>query len=247
MDYDEFGIYNSLTVQPVGSLRELYDRSDRYAKAEKEKKAKLSRASKKTMVEGLVKPKQQFEDSAKSKSHEGTARKVRGGENSYKPQEKQKVKFPKLNIGLGELFKKIKDSLPIPETLPVKTRDKRDKNKYYAYHKDHGNNTDTCCALSAEVQRMIEEGKLQQYVKKNPTQVSTLANTLDLREIRVSHARVNSTSRKALDNATRLKLRHINDWRILNKVDYASLIGTETLEEGKTEICFSNADLAGVY
>lgn len=101
--------------------------------------------------------------------------------------------------------------------------------------------------LSQQKSRMIEEGKLQQYVKKNPTQVSTLANTLDLREIRVSHARVNSTSRKALDNATRLKLRHINDWRILNKVDYASLIGTETLEEGKTEICFSNADLAGVY
>ncbi|XP_026429828.1 uncharacterized protein LOC113326292 [Papaver somniferum] len=90
---------------------------------------------------------------------------------------------------------------------------------------------------------MIDEGKLQQYVKKNPSQV----NTLDLREIRVSHARVNSTSRKADENATRLKMRHIQDWRISNKVDYANLIGTETLEEGKTEICFSVADLASVY
>ncbi|XP_026417136.1 uncharacterized protein LOC113312613 [Papaver somniferum] len=71
MEYDEFRIYNSLTVQPVGSLRELYDRSDRYAKAEKEKKAKLSRTTRRKMVEGPAKPKQQFEGNTKNKSHEG--------------------------------------------------------------------------------------------------------------------------------------------------------------------------------
>ncbi|XP_026458527.1 uncharacterized protein LOC113359045 [Papaver somniferum] len=199
------------------------------------------------MVEGPAKPKQQFEGNTKNKSHEGPARKVRNDEDSRKPQEKQRVKFPKLNIGLGELFKKIKDSLPILEPLPAETRDKRDKNKYFSHHKDHGHNIDTCRALAAEVQKMIEEGKLQQYVKNSPAQVNTLANTLDLREIRVSHARVNTTSRKAQENATRLKLHHINDWRVSNKVDYASLIGTKTLEEGKTKISFSNADLAGVY
>ncbi|XP_026417519.1 uncharacterized protein LOC113313003 [Papaver somniferum] len=199
------------------------------------------------MVEGPAKPKQQFEGNTKNRSHEGPTRKMRNEEESHKPQEKQKVRLPKLNIGLGELFKKIKDLLPIPKSLPVETRDKRDNNKYCDHHNDHGHNTDTCRALATKVQKMIEEGKLQQYVKKNPTQVNTLANTLDLREIRVSHAIVNTTSRKAQENATRLKLRHINDWRVSNKVDYASLIGTETLEEGKTEISFSNADLVGVY
>ncbi|XP_026410725.1 uncharacterized protein LOC113305950 [Papaver somniferum] len=125
----------------------------------------------------------------------------------------------------------------------MEIRDKRGKNKYCAHHQDHGQNTDSCRTLAAEVQNMIEEGKLQQYVKKDPARV----NTLDLRQIRVSHARVNSASRKAQENATRLKLRQINDWRISNKVDYANLIGTETLEDGKTEIYFSEADLAGVY
>ncbi|XP_026419628.1 uncharacterized protein LOC113315580 [Papaver somniferum] len=172
---------------------------------------------------------------------------MRNEEDSHKTQEKQKPKFPKMNIGLGELLKKIKDSLPIPKPLSVETRDKREKNKYYAYHQDHGHDTDHCHTLAAEVQRMIEGGKLQQYVKKNPSQVNTRVITLDLREIRVSHARVNTSSRKAQENATRLKLRHINGWRISNKVDYANLIGTETLEEGKTELSFSNADLAGVY
>ncbi|KAI3932573.1 hypothetical protein MKW98_012544 [Papaver atlanticum] len=38
LPYDEFGIYNSLTVQPFKTLQELYDRADRYGRAEKEKK-----------------------------------------------------------------------------------------------------------------------------------------------------------------------------------------------------------------
>ncbi|XP_026436938.1 uncharacterized protein LOC113334930 [Papaver somniferum] len=231
-------------VQPVETLKELYDRGDRYAKAEKENKEKLSRTTKRSGTEGHEKPKQKFDGSTKSKSHEGHTRKMRNDEDSHKTQEKQKEKFPKLNIGLGELFKKLKDSLPIPKLLLIETRD---KNKYCAHHQDHRHNTDTCRTLAAEVQRMIEEGKLQQYVKKNPAQVNTLVNTLDLREIRVSHVRVNSTSRKAQEDATRLKLRHINDWRLSNTVDYANLIGTEILEEGKTEISFSNAGLAGVY
>ncbi|XP_026459377.1 uncharacterized protein LOC113360040 [Papaver somniferum] len=225
LDYDELEIYNSVTVQPVGTLKELYDRADRYGGAEKEKRAKLSQSS------------------SKKKNHDDPRSRAGDGEELRKAQGKVKIRFPSLNIGLGELFKKIKDSLPVPKPMSEQIKDKRDKSKYYAHHRDHGHNTESCRTLATEVQKMIDEGKLQQYVKKNPSQV----NTLDLREIRVSHARVNSTSRKAHENATRLKLRHIQDWRISNKVDYANLIGTETLEKGKIEICFSVADLAGVY
>ncbi|XP_026420032.1 uncharacterized protein LOC113316012 [Papaver somniferum] len=52
LPYDEFGIYNSLTIQLVGTLKELYDMVDRYGRAEKEKKAKMSRASKGSRTEG---------------------------------------------------------------------------------------------------------------------------------------------------------------------------------------------------
>ncbi|XP_026383294.1 uncharacterized protein LOC113278752 [Papaver somniferum] len=243
----DFNIRFCQEVSEVGKVDESFVIEAYKNAMEERKESKVVANSKKDNVEEPAKPKQQFEGNTKNNSHEGPSRKVRNDEDSRNPQEKQRVKFPKLNIGLGEHFKKIKDSLPIPEPLPAETRDKRDKNKYCAHHKDHGHNTDTCRALAAEVQKMIEEGKLQQYVKNSPAQVNTLDNTLDLREIRVSHARVNITSRKAQENATRLKLRHINDWRVSNKVDYASLIGTETLEEGKTEISFSNADLAEVY
>ncbi|XP_026383280.1 uncharacterized protein LOC113278737 [Papaver somniferum] len=70
LDYDEFGIYNSLTIQPVGSLRELYDRADRYAKAEREKKAKLSRTAKRPATEGHATPRQHFEGDSKRKNHD---------------------------------------------------------------------------------------------------------------------------------------------------------------------------------
>ncbi|XP_026411056.1 uncharacterized protein LOC113306319 [Papaver somniferum] len=202
----------------------------------------MSRASKGSKTEGNAKPKQQFEGDSKKKNQDESRRRSGNGEDARRNQGREKVKFPSLNIGLGELFKKIKDSLPAPKPLPVETKDKRDKNKYCA-HQDHGHNTDSCRTLAAQVQKMIEDGKLQQYVKKDLARV----NALDLREIRVIHARVNSDSSKTHEKVTRLKLRHIHDWRISNKLDYANLIGTETLEEGKTEISLSNADLAGVY
>ncbi|XP_026420119.1 uncharacterized protein LOC113316111 [Papaver somniferum] len=243
LDYNEFGIYNSLTVQPVGTLKELYDRADRYGRAEKEKRAKLSRTTKSPGAEGHGKQKQHLESSSKKKNLDDPRSRSGDGEELRKPQVKVKIRFPSLNIGLWELFKNIKDSLPVPKLMSEETKDKRDKSKYCAHHRDYGHNTESYRTLETEVQKMIDEGKLQQYVKKNPSQV----NTLDLREIRVSHARVNSTSRKAHENATCLNLRHIQDWRISNKVEYVNLIGTKTLEEGNTEICFSVADLAGVY
>ncbi|XP_026384193.1 uncharacterized protein LOC113279503 [Papaver somniferum] len=89
MDDDEFRIYNSLAVQPVETLKELYDRGNRYAKDEKEKKANLSRTTKRSGAKGHTKPKQQFDGSTKSKSHEGHNRKMRNEEDSHKIQEKQ--------------------------------------------------------------------------------------------------------------------------------------------------------------
>ncbi|XP_026419649.1 uncharacterized protein LOC113315602 [Papaver somniferum] len=194
LDYDEFGIYNSLAVQPVGILRELYDRADRYAKAEKEKKEKLSRTEKRPAAEAHVKPRQQFDGNTKGKNHEDQSKKARNEQESHKPKEKFNTKLPDLIIGLGEMHKKIRDSLTNPKPLSAETRDKRDKSKCCAYHQDHGHDTETCRTLATEVQKMIKDGKLQQYVKKNPSYVNSMINTLDLREIRVRRVLVDTGS-----------------------------------------------------
>ncbi|XP_026459172.1 uncharacterized protein LOC113359810 [Papaver somniferum] len=222
--YDEFGIFNSLTIQPVGSLKELYARTDSYARAEKEKRAKLSQTKGAAGMPSKVR--HHPDEGSKKKNHESSKGRSEEENESKKGERREGVKFPSLNIGLGELHKKIRDSLPIPRPLFEDTNGKRDKNKFCAYHNDHGHTTDTCRTLASEVQKMVDEGKLQQYVKKDPSRI----NALNLQEILVSHAKIDSASRKAHDNATRLKIRQIHDWRISNKVDYVNLIGTETLE-----------------
>ncbi|XP_026417056.1 uncharacterized protein LOC113312523 [Papaver somniferum] len=241
LPYDEFGIFNSLTVQPVGNLKELYARADSYARAEKEKRAKLSRT--KGAAEMPSKVRRNPEEDSKKKNRESSKGRNEEISESKKGQRRDGVKFPSLNIGLGELHKKIRDSLPIPRPLFKDTKGKRDKSKFCAYHNDNGHTTDTCRTLAFEVQKLVDEGKLQQYVKKDPSRI----NALNLQEIFVSHAKIDSASRKAHENATRLKIRQIQDWRNSNKVDYVNMIGTETLEEGKTEILFTNVDFDGVY
>ncbi|XP_026378472.1 uncharacterized protein LOC113272899 [Papaver somniferum] len=62
--YDEFGIFNSLTVQPVGNLKELY------ARAEKEKRAKLSLT--KGTAEIPSKVRHHPDDDSKKKNREGS-------------------------------------------------------------------------------------------------------------------------------------------------------------------------------
>ncbi|XP_026430548.1 uncharacterized protein LOC113327586 [Papaver somniferum] len=178
------------------------------------------------------------DEGAKKKDRESSKGRSEEANESKKGQRREGVRYPSLNIGLGELHKKIRDSLPIPRPLFEDS-----KSKFCANHNDHGHTIDTCRTLASEVQKMIDEGKLQQYVKKDPSRI----NALNLQEILVSHAKIDYASRKAHENATHLKIRQIQDWRISNKVDYVNLIGTETLEEGKTEISFTNADFNGVY
>ncbi|XP_077242445.1 uncharacterized protein LOC143882958 [Tasmannia lanceolata] len=42
---------------------------------------------------------------------------------------------------------------------------KRDKSKYYRYHKDHGNDTNECRHLKEEIELLIKRGHLRNYVK----------------------------------------------------------------------------------
>ncbi|XP_026378642.1 uncharacterized protein LOC113273088 [Papaver somniferum] len=64
LPYDEFGTFNSLTVHPVRNLKELY------ARAEKEKIAKLSLTKGTTKIPSKVR--HHPDDDSKKKNHEGS-------------------------------------------------------------------------------------------------------------------------------------------------------------------------------
>ncbi|XP_026453019.1 uncharacterized protein LOC113353728 [Papaver somniferum] len=70
LPYDEFGIFNSLTVQPAGNLKELYARADSYARAAKEKRAKLSLTKGTTEISSKVR--HHLDDDSKKKNREGS-------------------------------------------------------------------------------------------------------------------------------------------------------------------------------
>ena len=43
---------------------------------------------------------------------------------------------------------------------------KKEKNKYCRFHQNHGHRTDECRHLKDQVETLIQQGKLQKYVKK---------------------------------------------------------------------------------
>ena len=59
----------------------------------------------------------------------------------------------------------IKDdpSLKWPEKMKGDSN-KRNKNKYYCFHRDHGHNTDECYDLKYQIENLIRQGKLRHFV-----------------------------------------------------------------------------------
>ncbi|XP_026425296.1 uncharacterized protein LOC113321613 [Papaver somniferum] len=238
--WDLNGMYNSLTRKPAKNLEELYDRAEEYARVADDQKAREARDVDITACNSQSKgggKKSKLKNHPKGQPNERTE----AGEKT--PKQEKKLTPP--NIGLSELYEKIKRELKTPRPLPADTRDKRDKNKYCAYQKDIGHTADSCGALQFEVQGLIDNGLLQEYVKKelHPTQVNLALS----RVINVSHARINSIARRASVDASKIKLRQIKEWYIVNNIDFANGHGAETLEVGCKKIEFTEEDMKGIY
>ncbi|XP_026450728.1 uncharacterized protein LOC113350832 [Papaver somniferum] len=151
---------------------------------------------------------------------------------------------------LTELYEKISKDLSPPRPFPAETRDKRDKNKYCKFHKDPGHKTENCRTLQIEVQRMIDVGKLQEYVKKDFGKIHGkfgAANMINAHVIDVSHARIHSMTMQASEDETRRKLRQSKEWYLTNHIDFVSGNGEEIRELGCTKIELSEADMIGLY
>ncbi|XP_026416256.1 uncharacterized protein LOC113311665 [Papaver somniferum] len=104
--------------------------------------------------------------------------------------------------------------------------------------------------MKIEVQRMINAGKIQEYVKKDfgkvPGQFG-ITHVINAHVINVSHARIHSMTRRASEDETRTKLRQLKEWYLTNHIDFVSGNGAEIRELGCTKIEFSEADMICVY
>ena len=46
--------------------------------------------------------------------------------------------------------------------------DKRPRDKYCRFHRDHGHNTEDCYGLKRQIEELIKQGKLQRFVERGP-------------------------------------------------------------------------------
>ena len=44
---------------------------------------------------------------------------------------------------------------------------KRNRNKYYCFHRDHGHDTDECFDLKQQIENLIRKGKLRNFLRRD--------------------------------------------------------------------------------
>ena len=72
--------------------------------------------------------------------------------------------YTPLNAPLDQVLMQIKDdsSLKWPEKMK-RDPNKRNKNKYCRFHRDHGHDTDKCYNLKQQIKNFIRQGKLRHF------------------------------------------------------------------------------------
>ena len=68
---------------------------------------------------------------------------------------------------VDQILTEIRDELSLKWSRPLHSAPGlRDKRKYCRFHKDHRHYTEDCRDLKEQIEEIIRNGKLQQYVKR---------------------------------------------------------------------------------
>ena len=89
----------------------------------------------------------------------------RRDERRLRPPPRQTTNFTPLNTPLDQVLMQIRDdpSLAWPGKLKADPN-KRPKNKYCCFHRDHGHEISNCYDLKQQIGAFIRQGKLQQFI-----------------------------------------------------------------------------------
>ena len=84
------------------------------------------------------------------------------------PSSRRSQHYTTLNAPLDQVLMQIKDdpSLKWPEKMKGNPN-KRNKNKYCRFHRDHGHDTDDCYDLKQQIENLIRQGKLRHFVGRD--------------------------------------------------------------------------------
>ncbi|XP_075663121.1 uncharacterized protein LOC142632635 [Castanea sativa] len=87
-----------------------------------------------------------------------------------KPPAGKFTNFTPLTVPIDQVLMQIKDEGAL--TFPSKMKgdsNKRSRDKYYRFHRDHGHDTPDCYDLKQQIEALIRQGRLQRFISKEKT------------------------------------------------------------------------------
>uniref|UniRef100_A0A2N9F216 Uncharacterized protein n=1 Tax=Fagus sylvatica TaxID=28930 RepID=A0A2N9F216_FAGSY len=147
---------------PLTSMSEMMYEAQRYMNGEEALQARDTR--KKRRNDYNDGPNETLESKPKMQRNQGKKRENR----SRRGSNERFNHFTPLNAPVDRIFMQIKDdpALKWPGKL-LKNPNRRAKDKYCHFHRDHGHNTENCYDLKRQIEELIKQGKLQRFVERD--------------------------------------------------------------------------------
>ena len=77
----------------------------------------------------------------------------------------QNQQYTPLNVPLEQVLMQIKDDLSLKWSEKMRgDPNKRNRNKHCCFHRDHGHDTDECYDLKQQIENLIRQGKLRNFL-----------------------------------------------------------------------------------
>uniref|UniRef100_A0A2N9H9Y5 Uncharacterized protein n=1 Tax=Fagus sylvatica TaxID=28930 RepID=A0A2N9H9Y5_FAGSY len=157
-----------LCKDPPKSMSELMYEAQKFINAEDAFEARDEFLSRKRKE-----PEDRRLDSSRNKSSkQDYPKNERKNASSSNRREERPSSFTPLNMSIDQVLLQIQDNPDI--RWPGKLRsdpEKRSKNLYCRFHRDHGHTTEDCFALKQQIEALIRQGKLGKFVRQDKPDV----------------------------------------------------------------------------
>ena len=150
----------SLAKNPSKTMAESLLKAEKYMNAE-EALAAINGAEKNK------EKKKEKEDDRRGQKRDRADRRNDDGNRRREDKNPRPTKFTPLMMPVDQILTEIRDEPSLKWPRPLHSAPSlRDKRKYCRFHKDHGHCTEDCRDLKEQIEELICNGKLQQYVKR---------------------------------------------------------------------------------
>uniref|UniRef100_A0A2N9F125 Integrase catalytic domain-containing protein n=1 Tax=Fagus sylvatica TaxID=28930 RepID=A0A2N9F125_FAGSY len=153
----------SVYKDPPSTMTEMMYEAQRYMNGEEALLARDQTTGKKRKGDHADRPAEPHETRPKAQRNRNRRQEDRSGRGFNE----RFNRFTPLNALVDHIFMQIRNdpALKWPGKL-LTDPDKRPRDKYCRFHRDHGHNTEDCYDLKRQIEELIKQGKLQRFIEK---------------------------------------------------------------------------------